>query len=187
MSEAAKPSGDREPLRAAGERTGSGPVPVVGALLALLALALGVVLVRDALVVLGALGGEAWLAQLVDVVAGTAPATWLVPVGVAVALVGVSLLSVALGRRTRTEVRLASRTAVTTEPRDVARLSSSVARDVDGVLGARTSAGRRSVVVRVSTTGDPAVPDAVQRAVAERLGVLQRTPSVRVRVEGDRR
>ncbi|MEJ5914685.1 DUF6286 domain-containing protein [Pseudokineococcus sp. 1T1Z-3] len=172
------------PLRPAGERTGSGQVPLVGILLALLVLALGVVLVRDALVTLGALGGQPWFAQLVDVVAGTTPATWMVAVGVALALLGIALVAVAFRRRTRTEVRLRARTAVTTEPRDLARLSSSVARDVDGVLGARTSASRRSVVVRISTTGDAGTSDAVKNAVTQRLSVLERTPTVRVRVEG---
>ncbi|WP_298991365.1 DUF6286 domain-containing protein [uncultured Pseudokineococcus sp.] len=177
--------GGREPMRAAPERTGSGAVPVVGVLLALCLLALAVALVQHALVALGAIGGPAWPQVLVEGVRGTAPATWMVPVGVVLALVGLWLvLRVALGRRTRSEVRLRSRTAVSVEPRDLARLASSAARDVDGVLGARSSADRRKVVVRVQTTGEASVPGAVQQAVAERLRAVERQPSVRVRVEG---
>lgn len=177
--------GGREPMRGAPERTGSGAVPVVGVLLALCLLALAVALVQHALVALGAIGGPAWPQVLVEGVRGTAPATWMVPVGVLLALVGLWLvLRVALGRRTRSEVRLRSRTAVSVEPRDVARLASSAARDVDGVLGARSSADRRKVVVRVQTTGEASVPGAVQQAVADRLRALERQPSVRVRAEG---
>lgn len=179
------PSSAREPLRAAPERTGSGLVPVVGVLLSLCLLALSVALVQHALVALGVIGGPAWPQALVEGVRGTAPATWMVPVGVALALLGLWLaLRVALGRRTRHEIRLTSRTAVTTEPRDVARLASTTARDVDGVLGAKSSADRRRVVVTVATTGDADVPAAVAQAVSERLAVLERTPAVKVRVEG---
>lgn len=189
------PSGDvggpapaREPLRGAPERTGSGLVPVVGVLLSLCLLALSVALVQHALVALGAIGGPAWPEVLVEGVRGTAPATWMAPVGVALALLGLwLLLRVALGRRTRHEIRLRSSTAVTTEPRDVARLASIAAREVDGVLGATSTADRRRVVVRVATTGDAQVSSAVEQAVSQRLAVLERTPAVRVRVqEGDR-
>lgn len=175
----------REPMRGAPERTGSGVVPVVGVLLALCLLALAVALVQHGLVALGIIGGPAWPQVLVEGVRGTAPATWMVPVGVLLALVGLWLaLGVALGRRTRSEVRLRSRTAVSLEPRDVARLASSAARDVDGVLGARSSADRRKLVVRVQTTGEASTAGAVQRAVADRLRAVERQPAVRVRVEG---
>lgn len=176
--------GEAVPMRGARERTGSGLVPVVGILLALCTLGLGVVAVHDGLVALGTLSGPAWLQAAVEAVRGTTPETWMVPVGVALALLGLWLaLRVALGRRTRHEMRLRSRTAVSVEPRDVARLASTTAREVDGVLGAKSSAERRKVVVRVTTTGDPGVSEAVERAVTERLALIERAPSVRVRAE----
>lgn len=184
---AAPDGGRREPMRPAAERTGSGLVPVVGVLLALCTLALGVVAVHDGLVALGTLSGPAWLEEAVLGVRGTAPETWMVPVGVALALLGLWLVRVALARRTRSEVRLRSRTAVAVEPRDVARLASTAARGVDGVLGATSSADRRKVVVRVTTTGDAQVQQTVQQVVAGRLSAIERTPAVRVRVEGGQR
>ncbi|WP_299037834.1 DUF6286 domain-containing protein [uncultured Pseudokineococcus sp.] len=175
---------ERAPLRGAKERTGSGVVPVLGVLMSLLLLGLAVALVRDALVLLGVLGGAPWLQTAVEAVRGTAPATWTAPAGAALALLGLWLLSRAFARRSRDELRLRSRTAVTTRPRDVARLSSAAARDVDGVLRARTSATRRAVSVAVTTTGGESVGAAVQQAVTDRLAPLERRPSVRVRVEG---
>jgi len=181
------PQDDRAPLRPAKERTGSGVVPLLGVLLSLCLLGVSVVLVRDALVLLAAISGTPWLQTAVETVSGTAPATWMVPAGVALGLLGLWLLSRAFARRSREELRLRSRTAVTTRPRDVARLSSAAARDVDGVLGARTSASRRSVTVAITTTGGASVGDAVQRAVTDRLAPLERSPSVRVRVEEGQR
>lgn len=178
--------GERGPLRAAEERTGSGVVPVLGVVLSLCLLGLAVVLVRDALVLLGPLGGAPWLQTVVEVLRGTAPSTWMLPAGVALALLGLWLLTRAFARRRRSEVRLRSRTAVALRPRDVARLSSAAAREVDGVLRARTSASRRSVTVAVTTTGGESVTGEVQRAVTDRLAPLERSPSVRVRVEEGR-
>jgi len=177
----------RAPLRPAKERTGSGVVPVVGVLLSLCLLGLSVVLVHDALLLLGAYGGTPWLQTAVDTASGTAPATWTAPVGAALALLGLWLLTRAFARRRRHEVRLRSRTAVAVQPRDVARLSSAAARDVDGVLSARTSATRRAVAVSVTTTGGASVREAVQRAVTDRLSPLERSPSVSVRVEEGQR
>jgi len=178
---------ERAPLSAAKERTGSGSVPVVGIVLSLCLLALSAVLVRDALVLLGVLGGTPWLQTAVGAVSGTVPATWMVPAGVALGLFGLWLLTRAFARRRRTEVRLRSRTAVTTTPRDLARLSSAVARDVDGVLGASTAATRRAITVTISTTGAGSVREAVEQQVADRLAPLERSPSVRVKVEEGRR
>ena len=45
----------------------------------------------------------------------------------------------------------------------------------------RLEASRRTVVVHVSTTGDPGVPDAVTAAVQRRLALLDPAPQVRVR------
>lgn len=178
------PGDGRTPLRPAKQRTGSGAVPVLGVLLALCVLALAAVLVRDGLVLLGAFGGTPWTDTAVGAVSGTAPATWLAPAGVAVALLGLYLVVASLGRRTRKEVRLRRAPAVTITPRDVARLASAVARDVDGVATARSTASRRAVDVTLSTTGEPTVGDAVKDAVTRRLSVLDPSPRVRVRVLG---
>lgn len=171
--------GTGTPMRPARERTGSGLVPVLAAVLALALLALAVVLVRDALVALGAVGGEPWLPAAVGSLDGTAPSAAVVAVGAVAALLGLWLLAQALRRRTRRSVAVASQTGVFTGTRDVARLASGAARQVDGVVDARSTATRRSVDVRVGATG--VVEDLVTAAVTERLSVLDPAPRVRVR------
>jgi hypothetical protein len=170
-------------MRPAPARTGAGPVPVLALVLALLLLALAVVLVRDALVGLGTLGGSPWLPAAVEALVGVTPSAVVVVVGVVVALVGLWLLLQGFHRRTRTEVSVRSQTGVFTGTSDVARLASGAARGVDGVLSASSSAGRSSVTVKVVATGD--VQAEVQEAVSRRLSVLDPTPRVRVRATSD--
>ena len=70
--------------------------------------------------------------------------------------------------------------------RDVAVLASAAARDVDGVLDARTTATARTVTVDVRTTGDPATSERVRSGVTELLQLLASPPTVKVRVRGHR-
>ena len=64
--------------------------------------------------------------------------------------------------------------------RAVGRLAVRAAQDVDGVLSARARIRRRRIDVAAVVTGEPtAVAQDVQRAVEERLAVLQ--PAAKVR------
>ncbi|MFB9377588.1 DUF6286 domain-containing protein [Kineococcus gynurae] len=160
--------------------TGSGPIGVVGPVLALLLLAVGVLLVRDALVAGGAIGGSAILPAAVDGARGFAAETWLVAVGVVVVLIGLWLVVTALRPRSRRTLPLRSATNTFLHTSDLARLASGAARDVDGVLSASTSASRSKVTVSVQATGP--VDDEVRRAVTAAVGVVNPPPRVSVRV-----
>lgn len=170
-------------MRPAPARTGAGRVPVLAAVIAVLLLALAVVLVRDALVGLGTLGGSPWLPAAVEALVGLTPSAVVAVVGVVVALVGLWLLLQAFRRRTRSEVAVRSQTGVFTGTSDVARLASGAARSVDGVLDASSTATLRSVTVKVVGTGD--VQAQVQEAVTRRLSALDPAPRVRVRATTD--
>ncbi|MEJ5943813.1 DUF6286 domain-containing protein [Pseudokineococcus basanitobsidens] len=174
-------SSGSDPLGAAKAKTGTGPVPVIAIVLAVLLLALAALLVRDGLVALGWVGGTPWLPVPVQGLDGTAPSALVVVVGVVAALVGLWLVVQAFHRRSRKTVAVESACGLFVTTRDVARLSTGAARDVDGVMDASSSAGRRSVTVQVTTTGDAAVAEAVRAAVTDRLSVLDPTPKVRVR------
>lgn len=179
------PASGRPAMRSAAQKTGAGPVGVVGPVLAVLLLALGLLLLRDALVSAGALSGAAWLPAAAEALRGFAPATWLVPVGVALALVALWLIVTALRPRSRKTLPLTSSSGTYLHTRDVARLASGAARDVDGVLDATTSASRSTVKVSVTTTsGD--LKGAVTSAVTEALRPLQKAPRVVVRTRTDR-
>nr|WP_276612054.1 DUF6286 domain-containing protein [Kineococcus vitellinus] len=85
------------------------------------------------------------------------------------------LLLTALGRRSRNAVAFAGAPGVFCTVRDVARIASATARRCDGVLEARSTAGRRTVAVEVRATSGQ-VRDDVQRAVEEQVRVLSPAP-----------
>lgn len=170
------------PMRAATQKSGSGPIGVLGPVLAVLLLALGVLLLRDALVAAGALSGKPWLGVAVDGVKGFGPAWWLIPAGIVVALFGLWLALTALRPRSRKTLPLTSRTGVFLHIRDVARLASGAAGDVDGVLDASSAATRKKVTVTVHGTAEADLRETVTVAVTDRLSALQSPPRVAVTV-----
>ena len=115
------------------------------------------------------------------------PSALVAVVGVVVALLGLWLVVVALGRRVRTRLDVTSSTGTTIGIGDAARLAASAADEVDRVLSARASATRRSVTVTVTTLEGDDVTDAVRAAVTERLAPLVQPLSVKVVGRVDRR
>jgi len=148
--------------------------------LAVLLVALGVVVLREALVAAGRVDGEPWIAPVLDSLDGVVPSVLVSVVGVVVALLGLWLVVVALGRRVRTRLDVTSSTGTTLGLNDAARLAASAADEVDRVLSARAAATRRSVTVTVTTLEGDDVTDAVRAAVTERLAPLVQPLSVKV-------
>lgn len=174
-------SGERQPMRAASQKSGSGAIGVVGPILAVLLLALGVLLLRDALVAAGAFGGKQWLSAAVTGLQGFSAVWWLIPAGIVLALIGLWLVVTALRPRSRKTLSLTSQTGVFLHTRDIARLASGAAEDVDGVLHVASTATRRKVTVTVQAT-DAGIQSAIANAVSERLAPLQSPPRVSVTV-----
>jgi len=160
--------------------TRAGPVGWWGVALAVLLVALGVVVVRDALVLAGRIEGQPWIAPVIDRADGLRPSTGLAVAGAVVALLGLWLVVVALGRRVRTRLDVASTPGMTIGLGDAARLAASAAEDVDLVQSARASATRRTVTVTVSVLEGDDVRDAVRSAVSARLAPLATPLSVKV-------
>lgn len=171
--------------RSAPAPTGSGRIGVVGPVLALLLTALGALLLREGIVGLGWVAGRPWLDSAAGSLDGFAPPAWVVAAGVVVVLVGLWLLVTALGRRTRRTIAVTSRSGIHLGLRDVARLASGAARDVDGVVSVSTSATRRVVHVRVRALATERVQDEVTTAVRDQLAPLDPTPTVKVTVDVD--
>ena len=170
----------RAPMAAAKPPVGVGPVPFVGAVLALVLVAVGVAGIRDALVAIGAVEGEPWIDSVVDTVDGWQPQFWFIPAGIALVLLGVWLILVALRPRSRTGVAVRAATGVFLRTGDVERLVARAASDVDGVLSARSSASHRKVEVQVAVTGGSATGDRVRAAVQDVLQPLENAPTVQV-------
>ncbi|HEV2636477.1 MAG TPA: DUF6286 domain-containing protein [Actinocrinis sp.] len=168
-------------MPAARQRTGAGRIGAVGPLLALLLTAIGVVLLQDALSRADTRLGRPWLYSLTDGLNGFFARWWLVPSGIALALLGLWLIITALRPRSRKTLAVTSATGVFLRTRDIARLASSAADDVDGVQGAHCVASRRKVTVTVESDL-PGIADTVQETVEQRLSALADPVAVKVRV-----
>lgn len=155
----------------------------VAAFLALLLVAAGVLGVRDAAVAVGWLRGDLLIPKGVNAIAEFGPQQWMVPAGVALAVLGVALAVLALFPRRPTAVPVEAATTVYVGHGDVARIASAVTLDVPGVLKATCTASSRTVVVRCRVTGHADdVRVLVTAAVADALEPLRHTPRIVVRV-----
>jgi len=152
-------------------------------LLALVVLALGVVGIRDALIAAGAFGGSSWTKNTANAIDGLTARTWMIPAGIGLAVLGLWWLLAALKPRKRTEISLSGTPGAWMRPGDLARLVQPTVENVDGVVSASTSATRRTVTVKATTTArDSAqVRTAVIEAVGDRLSALRRAPRVKVK------
>jgi len=152
-------------------------------LLALVVLALGVVGIRDALIAAGAFGGSSWTKNTANAIDGLTARTWMIPAGIGLAVLGLWWLLAALKPRKRTEISLSGTPGAWMRPGDLARLVQPTVENVDGVVSASTSATRRTVTVKATTTArDSAqVRTAITDAVGDRLAALRRAPQVKVK------
>lgn len=151
-------------------------------LFALLLLAAGVVGIRDALTAAGALHGALWTRTAAEHLDGLTATTWMLPVGVVVALLGLWVLWGALKPRKRTEIQVQGAPGAWMRPTDVAKLARDAADGIDGVVTATATATRTKVTVRVTTTAQNGTTtgDAVTATVTDRLRALHPVPRVKV-------
>lgn len=171
------------PLRPAPLPTGAGRIGWLGPLLAVLLLGIAVVLGQDAWTRLtggAGSGTSTWLGATIAALDGLAPSAALaVPAAIAI-IIGLVLLVWAFSPRKRKALVLRGDLGAHLTTRDVARLASGAARQVDGVLDASASATRRKVTVQVTTTGDGATRGAVQADVQRALSALADAPKVTI-------
>jgi uncharacterized protein DUF6286 len=155
----------------------------VGALIALLMLAVGGVALRDAAVHFGWLQGTPWTDTAVSGLDGLTYQPWMLPAGVVAILLGLWWVSAALRPRRRTALAVPARTSVWIAKADLARMASGAAASVPGVLHSRASASLRTVKVTADVTGsDPALKAAITTAVANTIGgFTTTTPRIKVR------
>lgn len=93
---------------------------------------------------------ESWLRPVFDTVARARFESWMLPAGVAVAIVGIVFIVVALKPRPKTHVALAAGPNFWIRNLDIARLCTSTAERVPGVARATTYASPRTITVTVS-------------------------------------
>ena len=165
----------------------TGGIALLGILLALLAVVVGVLAVRDALAYAKVLDSQPLLHSVAEGLESIRPDVWVVVVGAVLALLGLALLFRALRPSAPKVIPLVADSGVYLRPRDVTRLVETVAEGVDGVLAVNASTTPRRVSMTIRSTGDPGVADRAREAVAERLQPLATRPTVRVRTERQNR
>lgn len=181
------PAPDTARARSAPSPVAAAGASIVGVLLALVLIAAGAIAVRDAALAAGLLHGRPWLPAAIDAVDVVSPATWMLPAGIVVTLLGMALVVVAFLPRRATATALAADTSVYVRHGDIATVATAAALDVPGVLDARSTATRRKVTVRCRVTGDAAeVRTLVADAVADALRPLHRAPRLAVHTREDR-
>ncbi len=156
---------------------------VIGVLLALVVIAVGAVALREMLLGANAIAGPDWVTATARWVDGLQPATWLLPAGVGVVLVGLWWVWAAVKPRRRTEVALDGGAGVWMRAGDISRAAHATADSVAGTTTASARTSRRRVTVTITATQAEAdgLRGQVAEAVAERLAPLERTLSVKVK------
>lgn len=158
---------------------------VFAGLLALVCIACGVVAARDVLIWTGAVTGKPWISVALDLLDGLTPQGWMLPAGVAVAVLGLLLVIAAVTPRRRTHCPVqAPDTWIT--PRDVIRVTLGASRAVTGVGAATASGSARRITLTITPLAgydSGAVTSAVEAVVAESLAALERPPRVKIRID----
>lgn len=159
---------------------------VVAVVLALAVIGVGIVAVRDVLVSAGVITGAPWIVSVLNHLDGLTAQSWMLPGGVAVAVLGVLLVFAAVKPRRRSHLPLsASDTWITA--RDVTRLTQSSVQALTGVAAATVGgSGRRKLTLTVTALAGydtSAVQTAAHAAAAKVVAELARPPRVRVRIK----
>ena len=184
------PGGDASDGTSVGPAAGRAPVAAptagyVGAVIALLLLAAGVVALRDAAVGWGWLRGAPWITTAISRLDGLTYQGWMLPAGVVAVVIGLWSIAAGLTPRRRTALAVSARTSVWLPRADLARLAAAAATTVPGVLSVKASASLRTVSLRADVTADgaTALDAAISAAVTEALhGFTVRNPRIKVRV-----
>ncbi len=173
--------GDMAVMKSARPQTSAGRIGLVGPLMAIILIGIGVVLLHDTIARTDSRPGRTWTAALADGLDRVTAEWWMIPAGVGIALLGVWLIITALRPRSRKTLPVTSQTGVFLHTRDIARLASAAADDVDGVLSTSTVASRRKIVITVESDRD-GVADVVRDTVTQRLSLIATLPKITVRV-----
>lgn len=144
------------------------------------------VIVRDILLVTEVIDGQQLLPSAFDWLATLSYDTWMLWAGVGCAFMALILLISTVRPRTRTHIAVGAEQRVFGRPIDFARMSTSTARRIPGVVDAQSVVTRRKIKVTVQSTATPNDQDEVRGKVQASLETLAErltpTPEVTVTV-----
>ncbi len=161
--------------------------PAASAMSVVLAIALiaaGIVAGRDAFIGIGVVTGSPWIGGGLKLLDGLTAQAWMLPAGIAVALLGLLLVVAAIKPRRRTHRPTTVPNAWIT-PRDIRRIAAGAALSVTGVADATATGSARSLSITITAvsgydTGQ--LVDAVRSAVTTALTPLASPPRLKTRV-----
>lgn len=181
---------DGAPARASQLEPAKPPVAAPAAtgvtiVLALVLIALGVIAVRDVLLWTGAIAGTPWIINALNYFDGLTAQTWMLPAGIAVAILGLFVVFAAVKPRRRTHQPLsAPDTWITT--RDLSRAARGAVQTLTGVATTTARGSARKITLVITPLAGyetTALTDAAHVAVTEALAPLARPPRVRIRIK----
>jgi uncharacterized protein DUF6286 len=152
---------------------------------ALVLIALGVIAVRDVLLWAGAITGTPWIINALNYFDGLTRQTWMLPGGLAIALLGALMVLAAVKPRRRTHQPLSA--ADTWIPvRDITRLARGAAQALTGVGAVTATGSARKITLAVTPLAGYEVDtlrDTAHAVVTEALAPMARPPRVRIRIK----
>lgn len=162
-----------------------GRLRLLSSLLAILVVAAGVVLIRDAAVALGWADGSMWTGDALRWLDGaTREAEWLWPAVILGLLVGLWFLLWALTAPKESLVPVPGHEGIHVRTSGIEKLAVHAASDVSGVEECSAQASPGRVTVQARTTGAAAAGQQVGEAVRRSLAPLSDRYSVKVNTKG---
>ncbi|MCA1783236.1 MAG: DUF6286 domain-containing protein, partial [Dermatophilaceae bacterium] len=162
-----------------------GRLRILSSLLAILVIAAGVVLIRDAAVGFGFAEGSAWSGEALAWLDGaTRDAAWMWPAVILGLLLGLWFLVWALTAPKERLVPVPGHEGLYLRTSGIEKLAMSAAGDVSGVEECSAEASSGRVTVRARTTGAAGAKGEVTDAVRNALGPLSDRYSVKVNTKG---
>lgn len=165
-------------------RSAAAPIAIVVSI-GLIALAL--IAGRDFLIERDVLAGPSWTRGAFGWLSRVTWQGWMLPVAIGAIVLGIALVVAVVKPRARAHFSTTGTPRMWLGPTDVARRSTAVTMQLDGVLRAHTTVDRRTA--KVMFTNDAAASHAaesVRHAVAAALSELAEPPRVQVVVQQDR-
>lgn len=151
-------------------------------LVGLIAIALGVISIREYWLFTDEGHGLSLLKSSLDWIAAPSNQTWMLPAGIACVMVGVLLLYIAVRPRTKTHRRLDGDVNIYVRPVDIARMCTAHAEKTPGVLKAHTIATSRTVTVTLTgDTSDATLVPRVESVLSPLVAALAQQPQLKVK------
>lgn len=165
-------------------RPAAAPITVV---VAIFLIGLGFVAGHDFLVERDVIPGPEWTRNAFHWLSRVTWQGWMLPVAIGAIVIGAAMLVAVAKPRVRTHFAVGGEPAMWLRPTDVARRSTAVTMQVDGVLRAHTTVDRRTAKVTVTTDAAAShAADSVRHAVEAALTDLVDPPQVQVVVHRER-